>query len=340
MVGLRAVQALLQKRSPSLVAAKITQKHAWDQLDRWHSYTAELEGEVQDIWEEQPEQAQLLMDKLMLPLQLYQDVAKQAEQRTAFLSKVPALLQEYEEMLGSSNRWLREAQSWLDTPIIYTTAKCLSSYAQGLQAVLDDSDQMRRGLQGFIPTLQEISSVCDVASSEEQLVQADQRVAAMQQTIKEPLSRLQYAALEVAAMEGEVKLMERNIAKMEGILSSIDTPSISPEEHLKNREVILENIQSMKRTIAEIQRCRSELELPDRASDTLSVFHKAQQLLQPTHDLERLAQQQSAALQAAIPESMGETADSMPQTGPVIPSLVLSAPEYLQVRDVGGATIS
>lgn len=70
------------------VSVCVPVQRAWDELDRWHSALAELEAEVQDMCEEQPEQAQLLNDKLMEPLQLYQDVAKQAEQRTAFLSKV------------------------------------------------------------------------------------------------------------------------------------------------------------------------------------------------------------------------------------------------------------
>ncbi|KAG5846988.1 hypothetical protein ANANG_G00120840 [Anguilla anguilla] len=297
MEGLQAVQDLLQQKSPSLTEAQYTQKCVWDKLDRWHAYLAELEGEVQDISEEQPEQAQFLMDKLMEPLQLYQDVAKQAEQRTAFLSKVPTLLQEYEEMIGSSNRWLREAQSWLDAPIIYKTAKCLSSYAQGLQ---------------------------------EKLLQTDQRMAGMQQAITGPLSRHQYAASEVEAMEREVKLMEGNVTKIKSILSSIDTTSISPEEHLMNRQVILDNIQSMKSTIAEIQRCRSELELPKEASKSLSVFHRTLQLLQPIQGLEQLTQEQSATLQAAIEQSMSRTSDSAPRRGPVIPSLVLSVPGYHQ----------
>ncbi|KAJ8410368.1 hypothetical protein AAFF_G00203490 [Aldrovandia affinis] len=262
MEGLRSVLDLLQLKSPSVPEAQITQKRVWDTLDRWHSRIAVLEGEVQDVWEEQPEQAQLLMDRLMEPLQLYQHVAKQAEQRTAFLSKVPTLMQEYEEMIKSSSRWLREAQSWLDRPITYTTARCLSSHAQGLQAVLDDSEQMRRGLQGFGLTLQELSAMCNIGALEERLVQADRRVVSVQQSIVGPLSRLQYAASEVEAIEGEVKLMEKNVTKIRTILSSIDTASISPEEHLRNRQVILDNIQSMKRTIDEIQKCRSGLDLP------------------------------------------------------------------------------
>lgn len=60
----------------------------WDELDQWHTRIAELEAEVQDMAEQKPERAHILMDQLMEPLQLYQTTAKQAEQRTALISKV------------------------------------------------------------------------------------------------------------------------------------------------------------------------------------------------------------------------------------------------------------
>lgn len=60
----------------------------WDNLDQWHSRLAVLESEVQEVAMEAPEKAHALMDELTDPLQLYQIVAKQAEQRTTFLGKV------------------------------------------------------------------------------------------------------------------------------------------------------------------------------------------------------------------------------------------------------------
>ena len=66
-------------------------QRVWDELDAWHSRLTALEVEVQDLSEEQPEQAHVLMDQLIQPLQLYQDTAQQAEQRTAFLSRVTTL---------------------------------------------------------------------------------------------------------------------------------------------------------------------------------------------------------------------------------------------------------
>lgn len=63
-------------------------QHVWDELDTWHSRLMLLESEVQDLAEEQPDQAHVLMDQLTQPLQLHQNVSHLAEQRTAFLSKV------------------------------------------------------------------------------------------------------------------------------------------------------------------------------------------------------------------------------------------------------------
>ena len=63
-------------------------QHVWDELDAWHSRLGVLESEAQDQAEERPQQGHLLMDRLSGPLQLYQDTAQLAEQRTAFLARV------------------------------------------------------------------------------------------------------------------------------------------------------------------------------------------------------------------------------------------------------------
>lgn len=60
----------------------------WDQLDAWHSRLMLLENEVEDLTGDHPDQAHLLVDQLTRPLQLYQNAAQTAEQRTAFLGKV------------------------------------------------------------------------------------------------------------------------------------------------------------------------------------------------------------------------------------------------------------
>lgn len=47
-----------------------------------------LENEAEDLAEAHPAHAHALVDQLTRPLQLYQDAAHMAEQRTAFLGKV------------------------------------------------------------------------------------------------------------------------------------------------------------------------------------------------------------------------------------------------------------
>ncbi|XP_051500897.1 nesprin-2-like [Myxocyprinus asiaticus] len=299
-VGLNCVQALLKQRSPNFSEAERTQKRIWDELDQWHTHIAELEAEVQELAEEQPERAHILMDQLTEPLQLYQTTAKQAEHRTALISKIPACLQEYEGLLSSSTCWLREAQSWLVAPRTYTTAKCLHGHANSLKMMLDESEGYRAALEAFMPVLQEITPVCDTTSQEQLLQLAMQDITHMQQSVLDPLSHLQHLADEMDAIETEVKTMEKNLTKIRTILSMTDTENISPEEHLQNRQVILDNIQSMKRTIDEIESCRPGLGLPAGAEQTLTAFNWARELLQPIRELQQLSVEQSTALRASI----------------------------------------
>nr|XP_023668622.1 nesprin-2-like isoform X2 [Paramormyrops kingsleyae] len=301
--GLRQVMSLLEQKSSTVVEAEYLQKRVWDELDRWHNQLAALESEVVDMSQDQPEQAHDLMDQLTEPLQLYQKVAKQAEQRTAFLSKIPACLQEYDEIMASSNSWLREANGWLKTPCTYTSARSLSSHVHTLQVLLEDSEQMRATLQAFTPFLKEISTVCNTMTLEQRLSQADEHVASMQQSIVGPLTQLQNTAAEVDAIETEVKVMEKNVTKIRAILSSLDSESVSPEEHMRDWQVILDNIQAMKRTITEIQNCKPALGLPREAEETLDVFQRAQDLLPPIQNLE----QETVAQIATIKEKVWET---------------------------------
>ncbi|KAK2883496.1 hypothetical protein Q8A67_017133 [Cirrhinus molitorella] len=307
-VGLNSVQTLLKQTSPNFSEAESTQKRIWDELDQWHTRIAELEAEVQDLAEQKPERAHILMDRLTEPLQLYQTTAKQAEQRTALISKIPACLQEYDGIVHSSSCWLREAQSWLIAPRTYTTAKCIHCHANSLKMMLDESEGYRAALEDFLPALQEITPVFDTSPQQQLLQLCMQNITLMQQSVLDPLSHLQHSAAEMDAIEAEVKTMENNITKIRTILSATDTENISPEEDLENIQVILDNVQSMKRTIDEIESCRPGLGLPAGAEQTLTAFHWAQELLQPIQELQQLSVERSTALRASI----GQPAEIIP----------------------------
>ncbi|XP_076613023.1 nesprin-2a [Chaetodon auriga] len=302
--GLEKVKMLLEQRSPTVNEAQNVLKHVWDELDAWHSGMMLLENEVQDLAEEHPDRAQLLMDRLTQPLQLYQNTAQMAEQRTAFLSKIPACLQEFEGIVYGSTCWLDEAQSWLGASCSFTTARTLQNHANSLQLVLDDSERIRHALQDFRPVLDEISAVCDMSAQEETLDQNDQQVHKMQRTIVEPLEQLLQAVVVVEAMEAELKTLEKNVPKIRAILSSMDNSDITLTEHLHNRQVILANMQSMRRTLEEMERCKGELHLPQGAEENLLVFSRARLLLQPLEELEQLTQQQAVLLENKISDEL------------------------------------
>ncbi|XP_034756192.1 nesprin-2-like [Etheostoma cragini] len=324
--GLENVKALLEQRSPTVNDAQNLLKHVWDELDAWHSRLMLLESEVHDIAEEHPDQTHLLMDQLTQPLQCYQNASQMAEQRTAFLSKIPACIQEFEDILHSATCWLEEAQSWLSAPCSFTTARGLQNHANSLQLVLDDSERIRHTLQDFRPVLDEISAVCDMSTDEERLNQNDQQVHKMQCKILEPLQQLLQTAAEVESIETELKIMEKNVPKIRAILSSADNPSVTLTEHLHNRQVILANVQSMRRTLEEMERCKGELHLPQPAEESLLVFSKARLLLQPLEELEQLTQQQATLLEKKIKEKE-KTCEDLDRTA------VFDTPEEMQLLE-------
>ncbi|XP_031728981.1 nesprin-2-like isoform X3 [Anarrhichthys ocellatus] len=323
--GLTSVQKRLEQRSPNMAQAKVTQKRAWDELDVWHSCVAAMEVDMQDL--EKPEEVLILTERLVEVQELHSLLAKQAEQRTTLISKIHTWLQQHQEMISSSKSWMTEAKSWLATPCTYTTAKCLSSHVHTLQMVLDDSAQIRTTLQGFGSILKEMSQVCDVTTLQEQLDEADHQVAIVQDGFTAPLSHLGHAAAEVEAIESEVRRMESDVAEVKTLLLSPETFPSPREERLK---VIEQKIQSMRRTIAEIQKCKPGLCLPEKAEETLVVFTVVDKLQTHLLELEKKVpalffQQPATPVQSKAPSAQQKTSQ---------PRLLKSALAEAEKKDV------
>ncbi|CAL8302957.1 unnamed protein product [Boreogadus saida] len=280
--GLGAVGDRLEQRSPSVAEAERTQKRVWDELDVWHSCLAALEVELQYL--EVPEEALVLQERLSSVQEVHSQLAKQAEQRTGFLSKIPAWLQQHQEMIQSSRVWLLEAQTWLTSPCSYTSAKCLFSHVHALKMVLEDSQHIRSSLQGLGGVLEGMAGVCDVTALRQQLDQADAHVADAQDSFTAPLAQLEHTAAEVEAIETEVRSMERNVSEIRALLSSPETLPSPREDSLK---VIEEKLQGMRTTVVEIQRCGPHLGLPEPLEATLAVFGAVDRLQTLLTELEK-----------------------------------------------------
>ncbi|MED6292719.1 hypothetical protein CHARACLAT_003233 [Characodon lateralis] len=306
--GLERVKALIEKRSPTITESQHVLKCVWDELDEWHSSLMLLESEVQDLAEDQPNEAQLLMDQLTEPLQLYQNASRMAENRTTFLSKIPACLQEFEDISHRASCWLDEAQSWLSAPCTFTTAKSLHNHVKYLQVVLDDSERIRNTLKVYKSVLEEISVVCDVSTQEERLDQRDQQVKEMQQIITEPLGQLQEAFGIVDVVETDIKAMEKKVSQIRTILDSQENADITQAEKLYHCEEILIQIRSMQKRLEDLETWKGKIHFPEGA-ENLVVLSKASLLVEQLDELEQITREQMSLLENKREEEKPDNLD-------------------------------
>ena len=63
---------------------------------------------------------------------------------------------------------------------------------------------------------------------------------------------------------------------------------------LSRLKVILDNLQSMQRTLEEIEQCKGQLDLPAGALESLKVFPRAELVLQSLQELQERTRQRGA----------------------------------------------
>uniref|UniRef100_A0A2K6JTW1 Spectrin repeat containing nuclear envelope protein 2 n=1 Tax=Rhinopithecus bieti TaxID=61621 RepID=A0A2K6JTW1_RHIBE len=286
--GLHNVEKMLQQKSKNIEKAQEIQKKMWDELDLWHSKLNELDSEVQDIVEQDPAQAQEWMDNLMIPFQQYQQVSQRAESRTSQLNKATVKMEEYNDLLKSTEAWIENTSHLLANPADYDSSRTLSHHASTLQMALEDSEQKHSLLHSIFMDLEDLSIIFETDELTQSVQELSNQVTALQQKIMESLPQIQRMADDVVAIESEVKSMEKKV--------SIDY-------YLKYFLVILENIRPMKKTIAEIVSYQVELRLPQTGMKPLPVFQRTNQLLQDIKLLENVTQEQNELLKVVIKQT-------------------------------------
>uniref|UniRef100_A0A669QTS1 Spectrin repeat containing nuclear envelope protein 2 n=1 Tax=Phasianus colchicus TaxID=9054 RepID=A0A669QTS1_PHACC len=295
--GLHAIEKMLEQKTESVAKAKEVQKQIWDMLDLWHYKLNELDAEVHDIVEQDSCHAQELMDILMTPLQHYQQVSQLAERRTAILNKAANKMEEYDEFLKDMKVWIENTNSLLRAGAQNDSAKRLHQYTDGLQMALEDSEQKQNLLHGVYLELEELTPVFETDSIMQQLNEAEEEVASLQQEIAEILPQIQHVADELDAIESHVKMFEKDVMKMKTILSSEDLLELSPKDQLKHGQVILDHIGPMQKTIVHIQSYEEDLQLPGVKKQPVSVFQRARQLLRELKKIEKITKEQNELLE-------------------------------------------
>ncbi|OXB54356.1 hypothetical protein ASZ78_006237 [Callipepla squamata] len=298
--GLQAIEKMLEQKSENVAKAKEVQKQIWDMLDLWHYKLNELDAEVHDIVEQDSCHAQELMDILMTPLQHYQQVSQLAERRTAILNKAANKMEEYDELLRNMKVWIENANSLLRADAQNDCAKRLHKYTDDLQMALEDSEQKQNHLHSVYLELEELTPVFKTDSIMQQLNEAEEEVATLQQEIAEILPQIQHVADELDAIESHVKMFEKDVIKMKTILSSEDLLELSPKDQLKHGQVILDHIGPMQKTIVHIQSYEEALQLPGMKKQPVSVFLRAKQLLRELKKIEKITKEQNELLEEAV----------------------------------------
>ncbi|XP_021259547.1 nesprin-2 isoform X3 [Numida meleagris] len=298
--GLQAIEKMLEQKSENVAKAKEVQKQIWDMLDLWHYKLNELDAEVHDIVEQDSCHAQELMDILMTPLQRYQQVSQLAERRTAILNKAANKMEEYDELLKNMKVWIENTNSLLRADAQNDSAKSLHKYAGDLQMALEDSEQKQNLLHSVYLELEELTPVFETDSIMQQLNEAEDEVATLQQEIAEVLPQIQHVADELDAIESHVKTFEKDVMKMKTILSSEDLLELSPKDQLKHGQVILDHIGPMQKTIVHIQLYEEALQLPGVKKQPVSVFLRAKQLLGELKKIEKITKEQNELLEDAV----------------------------------------
>uniref|UniRef100_A0A803Y061 Spectrin repeat containing nuclear envelope protein 2 n=1 Tax=Meleagris gallopavo TaxID=9103 RepID=A0A803Y061_MELGA len=297
--GLQAIEKMLEQKTESVAKAKEVQKQIWDMLDLWHYKLNELDAEVHDIVEQDSCHAQELMDILMIPLQHYQQVSQLAERRTAILNKAANKMEEYDELLKDMKVWIENTNSLLRAGAQNDSAKRLHKYTDGLQMALEDSEQKQNLLHSVYLELEELTPVFETDSIMQQLNEAEEEVATLQQEIAEILPQIQHVA-DLDAIESHVKMFEKDVMKMKTILSSEDLLELSPKDQLKHGQVILDHIGPMQKTIVHIQSYEEDLQLPGVKKQPVSVFRRARQLLRELKKIEKITKEQNELLEEAV----------------------------------------
>ncbi|PNJ70702.1 SYNE2 isoform 6 [Pongo abelii] len=255
--GLHNVEKMLQQKSKNIEKAQEIQKKMWDELDLWHSKLNELDSEVQDIVEQDPGQAQEWMDNLMIPFQQYQQVSQRAESRTSQLNKATVKMEEYSDLLKSTEAWIENTSHLLANPADYDSSRTLSHHASTLQDVVAIESEVK-SMEKRVSKIKAILLSKEIFdfSPEEHLKHGEvilENIRPMKKTIAEILSYQVELRLPQTGMKPlpvfqranqllqDIKLLENVTQEQNELLKVVIKQTNECDEEIENLKQILNN---------------------------------------------------------------------------------------------------
>ncbi|KAG8449354.1 hypothetical protein GDO86_016124 [Hymenochirus boettgeri] len=300
--GYKSIESLLAQKSENITEAKELEKKMWDEMDIWRCKLNALEAEVHDIGEENPCLIHEWMDNLTEPFHECQRISCLVEGRTANLNKAATKLEEYDEILKSMEFLIQNTSKLLSEGLKNCSARVLSKHVTALKMALDDLYQKQTTLGNIYSELGELAVIFETESTEKHLRDISSQVTELQKRILGILPHISYVAEEVGFIEGELKTMAKRKDTIKTLLTSNDIVDMPPKEHYRNGQVILENIEGMKKTAAEIEAYRPSLRITEAGIHSLCVFRRIGHLLEELDMLEKATREKNGLLEPIIDE--------------------------------------
>ncbi|XP_072895555.1 nesprin-2-like isoform X2 [Hemitrygon akajei] len=297
---LRELEETLWQQSRTVGEAKAQLKFIWSEVDAWHSVLSQLDGDVQELAEEDPAPAQQLMDSLLDSFQLYQQVSQLAEQRSALANKIPECLQEFQQVMDSASSWIQSTEDLLAQNIDCTSAKSLNKQLFTVQKLAENNRQKEKSLQDLNSRLRELSMTIHTDDMMAAVNKLQDSGVSLQQGLAQRASEIQTVTTEIEALESEVKNLESNVSAVKDILQSTDLCHLPIQEHLTNRQVILASLEEVRRMAGLLAEYRNTLVLPEGYSGNIQAFTRVARVSAEINPLQELTMRQSSLLESLL----------------------------------------
>ncbi|XP_059816588.1 nesprin-2-like isoform X3 [Hypanus sabinus] len=297
---LQELEETLWQQSRTVGEAKAQLKFIWSEVDAWHSVLSQLDGDVQELAEEDPAPAQQLMDSLLDSFQLYQQVSQLAEQRSALVNKIPECLQEFQQVMDSATSWIQSTEDLLSQNIDCTSAKSLNKQLFTVQKLAENNRQKETSLRDLNSRLRELSMTIHTDDMMAAVKKLQDSGVSLQQGLAQRASEIQTVTTEIEALESEVKNLESNVSAVKDILQSTDLCHLPIQEHLTNRQVILASLEEVRRMAGPLAEYRNTLVLPEGYSGNIQAFTRVARVSAEINPLQELTMRQSSLLESLL----------------------------------------
>ncbi|XP_013912844.1 PREDICTED: nesprin-1-like [Thamnophis sirtalis] len=300
------IQLKLKEKTNNITQAKRDQKNLDEELDSCNIKLLELEAAVQSFAEQNPQLGKQLTGKINKLTEFHQQIIREAEYRASKLNQAVSHLDEYNEMLEFTLKWIEKAKILLHGNIMWNSATILRNQFMSHQTMFEEAGELPRDLETMNEKTEYLASVYFTEEMFQQVSDLRRQTEDLQQAIKQRLQNIQDAAKDMKKFETEVKALRTALEQAQATLTSPEIGRLSLKEQLSHRQHLLLEMESLKPKVHAVQVCQSALRIPEEVLTTLPICHAALRLQEDASHLQHTAIQQCNIMQCGFSQELAE----------------------------------